>query len=64
MRALGVVFLILFGIALAVAGFVFATWVVVWNLTDMQNVGINFWNVFWILLVGTVLFGGVGASRR
>lgn len=48
--------------ALAVAVFVFGTWVVVWNVNDIAAVGANFWNVFWILLVGTVFFGGASKA--
>lgn len=58
MHPVGIVLSFIVGIAVAVAAFVFATWIVVWNLNDMAAVGVNFWNTFWILLVGVCLFGG------
>lgn len=36
----------------------FFTWILVMNLTDIQNVGFNFWNVFWIALALVGLVGG------
>ena len=58
MRAAGIVLLFIVGVAVSVAAFIFATWIVVWNVNDIIAVGANFWNVFWILLVGVCLFGG------
>lgn len=51
--------LVFLGIALGVGIFVLATWVIVWNVNDIIAVGANFWNVFWILLTTSVLFGGM-----
>ncbi len=58
MHPVGIVFAFIVGIAISVALFVFGVWIVVWNLNDMAAVGVNFWNTFWILLVGCALFGG------
>jgi len=58
-----VVFLLVVGaIALGIAGFVLATWMVVWNVSDIQAHGINFWNAFWLLVVLAAIGGGTGAS--
>jgi hypothetical protein len=32
--------------------------VVAWNVTDIINVGANFWNVFWLAMVATWTLGG------
>lgn len=45
-------------LAVAIGGFILAVWMLVWNITDMQNVGVNFWNVFWSLLALTFVLGG------
>lgn len=49
---------ILVGLLIAAAIFIFGTWIVVWNVNDIIAHGANFWNIFWILLVGAFLFGG------
>lgn len=47
-------------VALTVGGVILYSLVLVWNLTDIQNVGFNFWNVFWIVLF---TFGAVTLLR-
>jgi hypothetical protein len=37
--------------------------VVAWNVTDIINVGVNFWNVFWLALVVLWTFGGTIVVR-
>jgi len=60
-----VVFLLVVGaFAVAIAGFILATWMVVWNVTDIQQHGINFWNAFWLLIVLASIGGGSGAASR
>lgn len=56
MKVLGGVLLFLVLLALAVGWFVLAVWVAVWNVTDMQSVGVNFWNMFWLFIAGLMVF--------
>lgn len=62
MRSLLIILGIIATAAAAVAVFILAVWILVWNLTDIQNVGFNFWNVFWIALTTTALFGGTNKA--
>lgn len=64
MRGVGLVALIVGAFVVAIAGLILAVWILVWNLTDIQNVGFNFWNVFWIALASAALLGGVTAKVR
>lgn len=58
MGAVGIV--VIFIVALLISPFMAA--VVAWNVTDIINVGVNFWNVFWLALVGIFVVGGAKAS--
>lgn len=58
-----IVFFIL-GVAFGVAVLVLAAWMIVWNVTDIQHVGLNFWNVFWLLVVASAFFGSGAAIRK
>lgn len=61
------------GAGAAVIAFVIIAWVValglavlavfmlIWNITDIQNVGANFWNVTWIILAALYLLGLVAS---
>lgn len=62
MNGFVVFLLVVLAIAVAILIFIGGTWVVVWNINDMINVGVNFWNTFWVLLVGTVFFGGAAKA--
>lgn len=64
MKAAGITLIVLGAIALAVALFVLYVWVLVWNLTDIQNVGFNFWNVFWIALATSGILGGASRAGK
>lgn len=55
---------IFFGILIGLAVLCFGAAVVAWNVTDIVNVGANFWNVFWLALVGILAFGGLGVSGK
>ena len=48
--------------ALGVA--VLAVFMVIWNVTDIQNVGPNFWNVAWLILAAIYLLGLVASVFR
>lgn len=37
--------------------------VVAWNVTDIVNVGANFWNVFWLGLVAMIVLASSSASK-
>jgi hypothetical protein len=37
--------------------------VVSWNVTDIINVGANFWNIFWLALAALWTFGGTVAVQ-
>lgn len=50
---------VIVAILLGIAAFVFGTWVAVWNVQDMIDYGVNFWNMFWLLLVVACVSGGV-----
>lgn len=53
-------------IALGIGVFVLSVWMVVWNVTDIYDNGLNFWNTFWLMLVGVGFFGttaGAAANR-
>lgn len=52
------------GLAAAAALFVLAILMVVWNVTDIQNVGLNFWNTFWLGLVAVAFFGSTSAASK
>lgn len=64
MKVLGGILLFLILLAVAVGWFVLAVWVAVWNVTDMQSVGVNFWNMFWLFVAGAMVLtpGGVASS--
>ena len=62
MNGFGILLVILLSIAVAIGAFVFGTWVVVWNVSDMIDNGVNFWNVFWILLVLAGITGGTSKA--
>jgi hypothetical protein len=49
-------------LALAVGAFLLAVWVLVWNINDMIDNGVNFWNVFWSLLALAWTIGGTGRA--
>lgn len=36
---------------------VLAVFILYWNITDIINVGVNFWNVFWIVFAALTLLG-------
>lgn len=56
------VLLILAGLAIGVGLWILGVWIVVWNVNDIAAVGANFWNVFWIMLVASFLFGGTSRA--
>lgn len=58
----GIVVFLVF-LALAVGWFVLAVWIAVWNVTDMQNVGVNFWNMFWLTIAGLMVFSPGAVAR-
>lgn len=62
MRAIGMFGLFLLALAIGFALLVGATLVVLWNVTDIQNVGVNFWNIFWLVLVAAVISGGASKA--
>lgn len=57
-------FLVFVGIVIGLAVVCFIAAVVSWNVTDIVNVGANFWNVFWLALVGLFVFGSGAVSSK
>lgn len=57
-NAVAVVVGIIVGLVIVFAVVAFFSWILLMNLTDIQNVGFNFWNVFWIALALMGLVGG------
>lgn len=54
-------------IAAVVFNIMFAVLIVfmfIWNITDIQNVGPNFWNIFWLVLASLGALGIVGNFFR
>lgn len=60
----GAAILLVFALVVAIALFILGVNVYVWNINDIIANGANFWNVFWLLLFGSMLFGGAGAASR
>lgn len=56
LKVIGIILLVAVVITAAVGWFVLAVWMIVWNVTDAQNVGVNFWNMFWIVVAGLMIF--------
>ena len=51
---IGVALLLTLGVLLDVGTGILSVFMFIWNITDIQNVGPNFWNVAW-LVVATAL---------
>lgn len=65
MRGILVFFGIILGLAIAAGYVVLISFMVLWNVTDIQNVGLNFWNVFWLVLVAlSVLGSATGLAKN
>lgn len=47
---IGIVLLLILGIPLDIGVGVLAFFMFVWNITDITNVGPNFWNVTWLVI--------------
>lgn len=41
-----------------------AALIIFWNVTDIQNVGPNFWNVFWLVVAAIAAILILGGNRR
>jgi len=63
MKTVGIVLLVLLGIAVGAALFVLEVNMIVWNVTDIVDKGINFWNTFWLALVAGSGIVGVKAIK-
>lgn len=50
-------------LAWAVVAFLLGVAIVNWNVNDIIQHGVNFWNVFWLSLVGVVWFGTGKAAK-
>lgn len=50
-------------VILGIAWLAFLVWVIVINVQDIQNVGANFWNIFWIVLAGLGILGTLNSNR-
>lgn len=50
-------------VILGLALLAFWVWVIVINVHDIQTVGANFWNVFWIVLAGLGILGTLKSNR-
>jgi hypothetical protein len=61
-RTFLLILLFLLLLAIGVAAFLVGVQITVWNLNDIAAKGANFWNVFWLLLVGVALFGGASKA--
>lgn len=57
MNALAVTLGILLSIGLVIGALALSALVIFWSIEDIQNVGVNFWNVFWLLCVAVFLLG-------
>lgn len=49
---------------IAVAFVLFLAAVVSWNVNDIVTHGANFWNIFWLAIVGLVTFAGTSAATK
>ena len=50
----GLIFVL--GCLFTIGKLVLVGFMVYWNVTDIVNVGPNFWNVFWLVLAAGILF--------
>lgn len=57
---LGVILALAMTLGLAVL-FVF---MFIWNISDIQNVGPNFWNIFWLVIASLGSLSLVGSAFR
>jgi hypothetical protein len=51
-------------LVLAVLAFFFGVAIINWNVNDIIQHGVNFWNVFWLSLVAVTWFGGGSAAGK
>lgn len=51
------VFAVLALFAWVVVAFLLGVAIINWNVNDIIQHGVNFWNVFWLALVATTWFG-------
>lgn len=56
----GILLLIAINLGLAVL-FVF---MFIWNISDIQNVGPNFWNIFWLVIATLGSLSMIGGAFR
>lgn len=54
-------FLVILGIVLTIGVAVLVVFMFIWNITDIQNVGPNFWNVTWLVLASIMGLGIVAS---
>lgn len=41
---------VILALALSIGMAVLFVFMFIWNISDIQNVGVNFWNVFWLVI--------------
>ena len=51
-------FAVVLGIAIFIGLLFLVAWLVLLNLQDIQNNGLSFWPVFWLVIILTALFRG------
>lgn len=61
---MGNFFIIILVLVIAALLFILGVHIVEINLNDMIHNGVNFWNVFWIMLVLTSGGGGASLFKR
>lgn len=54
-------FLVILGIALTIGVAVLVVFMFIWNITDIQNVGPNFWNITWLVLASIMGLSIIGS---
>ena len=68
MKVFGLVSLGVIGVLLAIAltlGLaVLYVFMFIWNISDIQNVGPNFWNIFWLVIAAIGSLSLIGGALR
>jgi hypothetical protein len=60
----GVVGLFILILTLVVIAFLLGVAIINWNVNDIIQHGVNFWNVFWLSLVAVTWSGGGSAASK
>lgn len=57
----GGVLLVITAVAFQLAYGVLIVFMYIWNISDIQNVGVNFWNIFWLVLATIMALGFISS---